>query len=118
MSGQDGDGAVKLFGNQEADDLVRPGQLAKAERGGCLLAQRRVEPVRATDRNHHIALAIVAGMVTVVLGAIGLVMESASLALIYIDIRMRKEGLDLELLHFVEAKQSGTNDVANPYLLA
>ena len=65
-----------------------------------------------------IVVAIIAGVVSVVLGAIGLVMDSASLALIYIDIRMRKEGLDLELLHYVEAKQSGTSGVANPYLPA
>lgn len=56
------------------------------------------------------------GIVTVVVGAIGLVMQSASLALIYIDIRMRREGLDLELLHYVEAKQAGTTTVESPYL--
>jgi hypothetical protein len=59
---------------------------------------------------------IVLGVVTVVVGAIGLVMQSASLALIYIDIRMRTEGLDLELLQYVEAKQSGSTAVESPYL--
>ena len=59
---------------------------------------------------------IVLGIVTVVVGSIGLVMQSASLALIYIDIRMRTEGLDLELLQYVEAKQSGTTTVESPYL--
>ncbi len=59
---------------------------------------------------------IVLGIVTVVVGSIGLVMQSASLALIYIDIRMRREGLDLELLQYVEAKQSGTTTVESPYL--
>jgi hypothetical protein len=63
-------------------------------------------------------VAVIAGVVSVVLGATGLVMQSASLALIYIDIRMRKEGLDLELMHYVEAKQSGAKGVANPYLPA
>jgi hypothetical protein len=56
------------------------------------------------------------GIVTVVVGAIGLVMQSASLALVYVDIRMRKEGLDLELLRYIEAKQTGTAGVDNPYL--
>ena len=56
------------------------------------------------------------GIISVIVGAIGLVMQSASVALIYIDIRMRKEGLDLELLHYVEAKQAGTAGVENPYL--
>jgi hypothetical protein len=55
-------------------------------------------------------------IVSVVVGAIGLVMQSAGVALIYIDIRMRREGLDLELLHYVEAKQAGTPGVENPYL--
>lgn len=62
------------------------------------------------------AMYLVIGIITVVVGAIGLVMQSASLALIYIDIRMRKEGLDLELLHYVEAKQTGSDGVDNPYL--
>lgn len=61
-------------------------------------------------------LTLVVGIVTVVVGAIGLVMQAASLALIYIDIRMRKEGLDLELLRYVEAKHGGTSTVENPYL--
>lgn len=59
---------------------------------------------------------IITGVVSIVGGAIGLVMQSAAVALIYIDIRMRKEGLDLELLRYVEAKQSGTPGVDNPYL--
>ena len=59
---------------------------------------------------------LVLGILTVVVGAIGLVMQSASLSLIYIDIRMRKEGLDLELLRYVEAKQSGSSSVESPYL--
>lgn len=58
---------------------------------------------------------VITGIVSIIVGAIGLVMQSAAVALIYIDIRMRKEGLDLELLHFVEAKQAGTAGVENPY---
>ena len=50
-----------------------------------------------------------------VVGAIGVVMLSSSLALIYIDMRMRKEGLDLELLQYVEAKQNSLPGVENPY---
>lgn len=45
--------------------------------------------------------------VTVVVGAIGAVLTSAATALIYIDLRMRKEGLDLELQRFVETRASG-----------
>ncbi len=73
----------------------------------------------ADDNSFFIAFGVmylVIGMITVVVGAIGLVMQSASLALIYLDIRMRKEGLDLELLRYVEAKQRGAGNVENPYL--
>lgn len=57
-------------------------------------------------------------ILTVVVGAIGSVMQSATAALIYIDLRMRREGLDLELQHFVEARQAGDTSVSDPYALA
>ena len=42
--------------------------------------------------------------------------QSAATALIYLDLRIRREGLDLELARFVEAKQSGDQAVPDPYL--
>jgi len=57
-------------------------------------------------------------VISVVFGAIALVAQSATPALMYIDIRMRKEGLDLELLRFVEARQTGDASVIDPYLVA
>jgi len=57
-------------------------------------------------------------VISVVFGAIALVAQSATPALLYIDIRMRKEGLDLELLRFVEARQTGDASVIDPYLVA
>ncbi len=59
---------------------------------------------------------ILAVVLSVIFGAIGSVMISATAALIYIDLRMRKEGLDLELQHFVEARQAGDQTVPDPYL--
>lgn len=56
-------------------------------------------------------------VLTVMFGAITAVVQSAVPALIYIDIRMRKEGLDLELSRFVEARQAGDASVADPYLV-
>lgn len=60
-------------------------------------------------------LYLIIGIVSIVVGSVGLVMQSAAYSLIYIDIRMRREGLDLELMHFVEARQAGTPGVGNPY---
>jgi hypothetical protein len=59
---------------------------------------------------------VLAGIVSLVFGALAAVAQSAVAALIYIDYRMRKEGLDLDLTRFVEARQVGDVGVANPYL--
>lgn len=56
-------------------------------------------------------------LVTLIIGAIAIVAQSATVALIYIDLRMRKEGLDLELMRFVEARELGDSDAQDPYLL-
>lgn len=59
---------------------------------------------------------IVQLMVTLVLSAIAAVISTAASALIYLDLRMRTEGLDLRLAAYVEARQDGTAVVADPYL--
>ena len=68
-----------------------------------------------------IAIAIGIGVLGLVLalvvGAIVAVVQAASTALIYIDLRIRTEGLDLELARFVEARQSGT-ELPDPFLPA
>jgi flagellar biosynthesis protein FlhB len=53
-------------------------------------------------------------LISLVLGAVTAVVQSAAVALIYIDLRMRKEGLDLELQRFVEAAPG--SGAADPYL--
>ena len=63
-----------------------------------------------------IVLYLLTIIVSIAFGAIAAVIQSATTALIYIDIRMRKEGLDLELNRFVEARQAGDSGVADPYL--
>lgn len=54
-------------------------------------------------------------LLTLVVGAIGVVMISATVSLLYIDLRMRKEGLDLELIRFVEARAGGDDTVPDPF---
>lgn len=62
-------------------------------------------------------LYVVLIIVSLLVASITSVVQSATLAFIYIDLRMRKEGLDLELIRFVEARQSGDSSVHDPYLL-
>lgn len=47
--------------------------------------------------------------------SIAVVVQSTATALIYIDCRMRREGLDLDLLAYVERRDAGTPGLANPY---
>lgn len=62
-------------------------------------------------------VSVVSIVLSVVFGAIAAIVQSSTPALIYIDIRMRKEGLDLELGRFVEARQAGDTSVQDPYLV-
>lgn len=48
--------------------------------------------------------------------AVTLVAQSAVPALLYLDVRMRSEGLDLELQRFVEDRAAGAPVPENPYL--
>ncbi|MGJ8722161.1 MAG: hypothetical protein ACSHW9_09960 [Salinibacterium amurskyense] len=59
---------------------------------------------------------IVTIVLSVVIGAVTIVIQSAAPALLYIDMRMRKEGFDLELARFVEARNFGDHSVPDPYL--
>jgi hypothetical protein len=63
-----------------------------------------------------VVIYILAIVLSVIFGAIGSVIQSATAALIYLDLRMRKEGLDLELQRYVEARQAADTSVPDPYL--
>ena len=54
--------------------------------------------------------------IALVVGAVTAVIQSATTALIYIDLRMRKEGLDLDLQAYVESATGADQRVADPYL--
>jgi hypothetical protein len=55
-------------------------------------------------------------VVSIVIGAITSVVQSATAPVIYLDLRMRKEGLDLELIRFIENRQTANSDaLADPY---
>lgn len=58
---------------------------------------------------------VAASVVGSIIGAIGLVVTTATDALVYLDLRMRHEGLDLELARFMEQRRGGTRyDPAEP----
>jgi membrane-anchored glycerophosphoryl diester phosphodiesterase (GDPDase) len=63
-----------------------------------------------------IGLTVLAVVITVVFQAITSVVSSATTALLYIDLRIRKEGLDLELSKFLEDRQSDRPDARDPFL--
>jgi hypothetical protein len=60
---------------------------------------------------------VVSTIVGSLVGSVTAIITSASTSLIYIDLRMRKEGLDLDLVRFVEARQGGDSTVPDPYLV-
>ncbi len=61
-----------------------------------------------------VVIYIVFIVVTLVFGAIAVIIQTAASALIYVDLRIRKEGLDLDLGRFVEARNTGRN-APDPY---
>jgi hypothetical protein len=69
-----------------------------------------VFPTGATQGQIEIYLAVrtvVLTAVTAVIGAFGFVMQSGCAALLYLDQRMRVEGLDLALARYVDERQRG-----------
>ncbi len=59
---------------------------------------------------------IVSQGVTAVISAVGLVISTATVSLLYLDRRMRIEGLDLDLARFVERRTAGEQGLRDPYL--
>ena len=53
--------------------------------------------------------------VTLAIQAVSLVVQSTAAALIYIDCRMRREGLDLDLQSYVERRDAGAQGLPDPY---
>ncbi|PJJ71258.1 membrane-anchored glycerophosphoryl diester phosphodiesterase (GDPDase) [Diaminobutyricimonas aerilata] len=83
--------------------------------GGALLFPNGADPDDPSGSiGVLLALNILVILVSLVLGAIGAVVQTAVTALLYLDLRMRKEGFDLDLVRYVEARQAG-HDVPDPY---
>ena len=69
----------------------------------------------ATTSAVLIGITVITLAVTLVVGAVTVVVQSGSTALIYLDLRIRKEALDLELIRYTEALHSGDGSVADPF---
>jgi membrane-anchored glycerophosphoryl diester phosphodiesterase (GDPDase) len=54
-------------------------------------------------------------VVAVLIQAISAIVLSTASSLVYIDCRMRHEGLDLDLLAYVERRDAGATDLPDPY---
>ncbi|MBF4574410.1 glycerophosphoryl diester phosphodiesterase membrane domain-containing protein [Herbiconiux sp. VKM Ac-1786] len=65
-----------------------------------------------------IVLYIVFLALSLLLGAVTSVVQAATVAVVYLDLRMRKEGLDIELQRFVESRQDGLDSWPDPYATA
>jgi hypothetical protein len=72
--------------------------------------------VSAASSTLYLTLAVTT-IVTALVGSVTAIISSATVSLIYLDLRMRKEGLDLDLARFVEARQVGETTVPDPYLV-
>jgi hypothetical protein len=62
----------------------------------------------------YIGAQLLSALVSVVVGSIGAVVTSANAAILYIDLRMRREGLDLELARFAEERAAGAPSATGP----
>jgi hypothetical protein len=62
-----------------------------------------------------IATGLLTQVVTLLLQSVAIVVQSTATAIIYIDCRMRREGLDLDLLAYVERRDAGAAGLADPY---
>jgi hypothetical protein len=80
-----------------------------------------IDPTGASSSSPDAMLGAVTGTmvavyaITSIVQGIGLVVQSATSSLLYLDLRMRREGLDMQLGRYVEAKQAGIA-LPDPYL--
>lgn len=101
---------VTVMVNIAASVVTTPFQLAATFAVPLVNPAGQVE----TDLTLFLVLNVVVIAITAVVGAIGAVISTAAASLLYIDRRMRTEGLDLELQRYVELRASGAAG-ADPY---
>lgn len=101
---------VTVMVNIAASVVTTPFQLAATFAAPLVNPAGEIE----TDLTVFLAINLVVVAITAVVGAIGAVLTTAATSLLYIDRRMRTEGLDLELQRYVELRATGAAGV-DPY---
>lgn len=77
-----------------------------------------LEPNGATAAGATNALVlstIITQSITAIVTGVGLVITSATTALLYLDRRMRSEALDIDLARYVERREAGEPELRDPY---
>ena len=54
-------------------------------------------------------------VVTLLIQSVAIVVQATATSIIYIDCRMRREGLDIDLLTYIERRDAGATGLADPY---
>ncbi|WP_051192030.1 glycerophosphoryl diester phosphodiesterase membrane domain-containing protein [Microbacterium luticocti] len=84
--------------------------------GGILSAF--IAPTGAPDTSAIISMLVTVGaaeVMVLLIQSIATVVQSTAYSILYIDCRMRHEGLDLDLLAYVERRDAGAHDLPDPY---
>jgi len=82
---------------------------------GGMVLQPNGSPESALTGTLLVSTIVTQGL-TAIVSAVGLVLSTSTTALLYLDQRMRQEGLDLDLARFVERRAAGEQGLADPYL--
>ncbi|WP_354002908.1 glycerophosphoryl diester phosphodiesterase membrane domain-containing protein [Microbacterium elymi] len=86
---------------------------------GGLLTQF-IAPTGDADTSAIISVIVTLGLaeiITLLIQSVAIVVQATATSILYIDCRMRREGLDLDLLAYVERRDAGAQDLADPYTL-
>ncbi len=78
-----------------------------------------IAPTGSPDASAIIGVIVVlllTQVLTLLIQSVAIVVQSTATALVYVDCRMRHEGLDLDLLAYVERRDAGATALQDPYL--
>ncbi|MFZ0215252.1 MAG: glycerophosphoryl diester phosphodiesterase membrane domain-containing protein, partial [Candidatus Dormiibacterota bacterium] len=81
-----------------------------------LIAPTGASSVNGTAVVVAIGSYVVLIVISLVVSSITAVVQAATSALLYLDLRMRREGLDLVLIRFVEERQAGASALNDPFV--